>query len=187
MDTDKTITAYFTKVYTLDISSSSPDGIVKVIPDTHHIDAGTKATLTASISVFPFAFDHWTGTDNNNLNPTTVTMNSDKNVTAYFKKLTGTKDETVQSHAFLPVDQPTKIKAFQLQAGQWVQGQFSGSLSDLSSQITDSNNNVVQDLGKSSFIHFQASSTGSYYLVVTNTYSTHDYYYFTLDYTIYQE
>lgn len=48
----------------------------------HSYRAKTRVNLTA-IPDPGWEFSHWSGTNNNN-NPTTVTMNSDKSVTAYF-------------------------------------------------------------------------------------------------------
>jgi len=44
---------------------------------------GTEVTLTADANE-GYEFDHWSGTNDNDANPTTVTMNTDKSVTAYF-------------------------------------------------------------------------------------------------------
>ncbi len=82
MDGNKIITAYFTKTYNLTVSCS-PSGTGTVAPNTGFYDAGTSVTLTAT-GVFPYVFKNWTGTDNDNVNPTTLMMSSDKSVTAYF-------------------------------------------------------------------------------------------------------
>ncbi|MGB6872723.1 MAG: lamin tail domain-containing protein [Dehalococcoidia bacterium] len=53
----------------------------------HEYDSGAQVTITAS-PASGWEFDHWSGTDNNAINPTTITMNSNKSVTAYFEKET---------------------------------------------------------------------------------------------------
>jgi hypothetical protein len=85
MNANKTVTAYFMKVYSFS-TSTSPADAGTISPSTGLRDAGTKVTLTATAK-FPYAFTYWTGTDNDNVNPTTITMNSDISATAYFIKL----------------------------------------------------------------------------------------------------
>jgi len=83
MNSNKSVTAYFTKVqYTL-TTSVSPSGSGSVDPSGGTFDAGTVVTLTAN-PASGYEFDHWSGTDNSAINPTTLTMNSNKSVTAYF-------------------------------------------------------------------------------------------------------
>jgi len=85
MTSDKNITAYFTKIkYTLS-TSVSPLGSGSVSPSSGTYDAGTRVNITANPSIF-WKFDQWSGTDNDKINPTTVTMTSNKPVTAYFTK-----------------------------------------------------------------------------------------------------
>jgi hypothetical protein len=143
MDTNKTLTAYFTKVYTLTVSSS-PNNSGNTNLSSGLFDAGTVATLTATTQIFPYGFDHWSGTDNDNINPTNVTMTSDKSVTAYFKQLSPGTQQTKNDQ----LSGPANIATFQLKEGQWVQGQLNGGPFDLNSQIVDANNNVVKDLGR---------------------------------------
>ncbi len=71
--------------YTL-TTSVSPSGSGSVDPSGGTFDAGTVVTLTAN-PASGWQFDHWSGTDNNAINPTTVTMNSNKSVTAYFEEI----------------------------------------------------------------------------------------------------
>ena len=82
MDDNRTVTAYFIKVYNLTVNLPSGVGVT-VIPNSGIYDANTKVTLTANATMCPYAFDHWNGTDNDNVNPTTLTMNADKSVTMY--------------------------------------------------------------------------------------------------------
>jgi uncharacterized repeat protein (TIGR02543 family) len=59
---------------------------------THSYSAGTSVTITAIESVSGYEFDRWSG-DASGTNPTTtVTMNSDKSVTARFQSIGGEED-----------------------------------------------------------------------------------------------
>jgi len=61
----------------------SPAGSGTVSPSSGTYAAGTVVTLTATAAA-DYSFSSWSGTDNNAINPTTVTMTSDKSVTAHF-------------------------------------------------------------------------------------------------------
>ena len=50
---------------------------------TYEYGSGTQVTITAA-PASGWEFDHWSGTDNNAANPTTITMSSNKSVTAHF-------------------------------------------------------------------------------------------------------
>ncbi|MFC1926889.1 hypothetical protein ACFLWV_03980, partial [Chloroflexota bacterium] len=60
------------------VSSGSVGG-----PSSGAYEDGTQVTLSA-IPALGWEFDYWTGTDNDSINPTTVTITSDKSVIAYF-------------------------------------------------------------------------------------------------------
>jgi len=176
---DKTVTAYFTKTYTLTVSGS-PNGSCTVDPSSGVYDTGRVATLTAT-ALFPYGFDHWSGTDNDVVNPTTVTMSSDKSVTAYFKQLSPGSDQSISGGGCNPESIPV-----QLQAGQWVQGQIGASTYDMGVRITDPNGTVVKELGRTrqSSFTFQAQISGTYYFVIYDIYGLGCAHY-TLTYTIY--
>ena len=179
VDGDKTVTAYFMKTYTLTVSGS-PSGSCTVDPSSGVYDTGTVVTLTAT-ALFPYAFDHWSGTDNDTTNPTTVTMTGDKSVTAYFIELSPGTPQVLSGKFCGPGSLP-----IQLQAGQWVQGDLGSNPYDLEVKFTDPNGAVVKDLGRTrvTSFTFQAQLTGTYYLVVGKVYGLGcaDY---TLTYTIY--
>ncbi|MGB5925584.1 MAG: hypothetical protein WBH01_05760 [Dehalococcoidia bacterium] len=88
---------------TVTLSPSQPSGRYVI---------GTEVTLTAYANE-GYDLDHWSGADNDNLNPTTVTMNSNRSVTAYFEEIP----------PMTPVDrdpeedliQPPVLKPYQLQ------------------------------------------------------------------------
>ncbi len=68
--------------YALTISVNG-QGTTNPSVGNYNYDSGTQVTITAS-PASGWKFDHWSGTDNNAINPTTLTMNSNKSVTAYF-------------------------------------------------------------------------------------------------------
>jgi hypothetical protein len=92
LDNSKVITANFIKQYTLAVSADPNQGTVS--PNGGIYDTGKAVKLTATPQ-FPCAFKVWVGADNNTINPTTVTMNADKSVSASFiplpKKMSDTK------------------------------------------------------------------------------------------------
>jgi len=84
MDSDKTVTAHFVRVYTLTVNIDSVDGgSVSLSPDGGTYDAGTVVRLTAAPKA-NYKFDRWSGALSESENPTTITMDSDKTATAHF-------------------------------------------------------------------------------------------------------
>jgi len=68
--------------YTLTISISG-QGTVTKLPDKAQYNQNESVTLTSSPAT-GYQFDHWGGALSGNTNPASLTMNGDKNVTAYF-------------------------------------------------------------------------------------------------------
>jgi hypothetical protein len=64
-------------------TSVSPAGSGSVSPSSGTYVSGTNVTLTAT-AASGWKFDHWDGDASGSSNPVTVTMNSNKSVTAYF-------------------------------------------------------------------------------------------------------
>jgi hypothetical protein len=159
VDANKTLTAYFVRVYTLSASPNIP-GSGTVEPSSGSYVSGTTVTLTAK-ALFPYSFQQWSGTDNDSSNPTTVTMSTDKSVIAYFKKLSPGVPY-IESGTYLGWE--IRIPMV-LSAGQWVQG---GVVGDRNKpvQILDPSFAVVQDLGYTSTANFtfQAQTSGTYYV-----------------------
>jgi len=88
MDSDKSVTAYFTplaQTYTLTVNVS-PSGAGSVSPSGGIYDEGTSVTLTAA-AASGYAFDHWSGSAAGTTTSTTIIMDSDKSVTAYFEEV----------------------------------------------------------------------------------------------------
>jgi hypothetical protein len=161
---DKTVTAYFTKTYILTVSAS-PNGSCTVDPSSGVYDTGTVVTLTAT-ALFPYAFDHWSGTDNDAANPTTVTMSADKSVTAYFTQLSPGAVQTVTG-SYWGQEVSTQI---QLVAGQWVQAGVVTNGGPIPLRILGPLLDVVKNLGgvDGGSFTFQANTTGTYYFDFMN-------------------
>lgn len=85
MNGDTNATAHFIKRQYALSTSVTPEGSGLVSPDKGFCDAGSKLTLTAT-PLFGHTFDHWSGDATGTRNPVTITMDSDKNVTAVFIK-----------------------------------------------------------------------------------------------------
>ena len=139
IDNNKTITAYFTKQYTLKLSSNPNIGGT-ITPSGGVYDAGTKVILT-STQVFPYAFTSWTGTDNDAISPTTVTMDSDKTVTCNFQMLTPgdwiTDNETIAGG--------TITTSIELNQYDYVEGSI--LTGGVAVAIEDPTGNVIKNLG----------------------------------------
>ncbi|UCC41208.1 MAG: choice-of-anchor D domain-containing protein, partial [Candidatus Aminicenantes bacterium] len=87
MDSDKSITANFIKQYTLTIAATA-GGTTSPVPGTHTYDTGTQVSITATANA-GYRFSGWTGNvpaGHENDNPLSITMDSDKSVTANFIK-----------------------------------------------------------------------------------------------------
>lgn len=180
MDASKTVTAYFTRLYTLSTTCSPAEG-GSISPSRGTYDAGTAVALTAAAEL-GYAFSRWSGTDSNGVNPTTVTMSSDKSVIVYFTELTAHDQEPITGELWgqvvsIPID---------LSAGQWVRGEIIANMYDIGVQIQGPNGNVVKELGriKQTTFSFQAQTSGRYNFVIYENYGLgHNFY--TLTYTIY--
>jgi hypothetical protein len=190
MDSNKNISASFVKVNMLSVSESPVGaGTFTVSPTASSYDAGARVTLTAATTTFPNAFDRWIGTDNDNANPTVVTMNSDKVVTANFKKLT--PGLSVAKKAPIGLPSGGTIATLSLNSGQWVQGHVTGDLS-IGVRVVDPSNGEVVGLGwtQDSQFTFQAKITGNYGIVIYGVnmalYDNRSTYNYTLTYIPYQ-
>ena len=98
MDSNKTVTANFTAVpvntYTLGITASN--GSVAKNPDHTAYNSGDQVTLTATPAA-GFVFDHWSGDLSGTSNPATITMDSNKTVTANFTASVSVTDQIIKS------------------------------------------------------------------------------------------
>jgi len=82
MNTDKSVTANFIKVYTLTTSVSPAEG-GSISPGSGTYDEGTSVILNA-IPATGYVFDHWSGDITDNITPADIIMDSIKSVTAVF-------------------------------------------------------------------------------------------------------
>ena len=178
INNNKVITANFIKQYTLSVNADSNAGTVSQKGGI--FDAGTKINLTAT-PVFPYAFNSWSGTDNDNVNPTTVTMNANKSVTLNYKKLTASQPINNSKNIW---GGGTASVVIVLNQGEWVQGELWGPY--FHAVIQDPNGAIVKDLGAIQDVNFsfEAKIAGNYtfVLVNTNTLTAASY---SLTYTIY--
>jgi uncharacterized repeat protein (TIGR02543 family) len=161
MDANKTITAFFSKLFSLTVTATPQDAGTVKYGGTTYVQ-GDKATLTAT-SVFPYAFSSWTNTDSNSANPTTVIMDSDKNVTANFKQL---QPGALQTATGQWVGNEVRVH-FNLQAGQWVKGNYSSNRG-IDVFVQDPTFATYVNLGYQSAIGFvfQAKTSGTYDFVM---------------------
>ena len=106
MDADKTVTAYFVATHVLTMAvDASGGGTVDPDVGPHTYDAGALVPVTATPDA-GYRFDHWTGgVDDANAASTTVTMDADKTVTAYFAEIVAVFD----SIAVTAPDAPTSV------------------------------------------------------------------------------
>jgi hypothetical protein len=164
INNDKVITANFIKQYTLTVSVDSNAGTVNSSGGVY--DAGATVNLTAT-PVFPYAFGSWPCTDNNNVNPTIVTMNANKQITVNYIKLIAGKpinvNETVNGAG------NTSVVVIALNQFEWVQGELGGP--DFRAVIQDPNGGIVKDLGAVQHVNFsfQAKIAGNYTIALTDT------------------
>ena len=165
----KVITANFIKQYTLTISADPNAGTVSQSGGIY--DAGTTINLAAT-PVFPYAFSSWSGTDNNNVNPTIVTMNANKQITVnYIKEIIGTTKTVNQK---VNGAGNTSVEVIGLNQGEWVQGELSsGGVwgPDFRAVIQDPSGGTIKDLGAILYVKFsfQAKIAGNYTIALTDT------------------
>ena len=79
MDANKTITANFTPTYTL--TATSPNGSVTFNPPGPTYISGTVVTVTAN-PIPGYVFTDWSDGLTSSVNPTTITMDANKSITA---------------------------------------------------------------------------------------------------------
>ena len=115
MDSDKTITATFSQLSQY-ILTVTPDGqgSVTLNPAGGIYDEGTPVTLTAEPDL-DWAFVEWSGDLTGTNNPATITMDSNKNVTAHFENQSGIKVLTITrviGNGMVRLDGTTNIYTF---------------------------------------------------------------------------
>jgi uncharacterized repeat protein (TIGR02543 family) len=88
MDGDKSITASFIRQYTLTIGAGE-GGTTVPTPGSYTHNSGTQVSITAG-GQLGYEFSNWTGDASGTTNPITITIDSDKSVTANFIASTAT-------------------------------------------------------------------------------------------------
>jgi len=91
MDSDKSVTANFIKQWTLNLSAGT-GGTTDPAPGSYTHDEGTEVSLTA-IPDSGYKFSGWSGDASGSSNSITITMDSDKSVTANFSAISTDEDE----------------------------------------------------------------------------------------------
>jgi len=87
IDSSKSITANFIRQYTLTISAGT-GGTTDPSPGTYNHDSGTQVTIKA-IANSGYEFTAWSGSTTSSTNPLTITMDSNKSITANFRATGG--------------------------------------------------------------------------------------------------
>jgi len=85
MDGDKSITANFIRQYTLIIAAGT-GGTTSPSPGSYDYDSGTQVSVTATTSS-GYQFSSWSGDASGTTNPISITMDSDKSITANFSAI----------------------------------------------------------------------------------------------------
>lgn len=96
MDSDKTVTANFIAQYTL-TTSASPSTGGTITPAGGTYDEGSLVIITANPAV-GYRFDHWSGDAIGTSSTVTLTMDSDKSVTAHFEARLPTYSEVLKTY-----------------------------------------------------------------------------------------
>ena len=110
MDSDKVVTATFTlKQHTLEMAvDGSGSGVVTPTVGIHTYDYGTIVWMTATASLAS-TFDGWTGAVSGTTDPISVTMDSDKVVTATFESNSVYLPLVVRSYPPTPIGHYVRI------------------------------------------------------------------------------
>ncbi len=91
-------------------TSVSPSGAGWVIPLGGSLPSGTVVPVTA-VPALGYVFDYWSGDLSGSTNPTTITMDSDKNVTAHFTSITLQSIEVSPASASIAAGQTQQFTA----------------------------------------------------------------------------
>ena len=160
MDSDKSVTANFKTIaqtYTL-TTSVSPSGAGSVSPPGGEYESGVQVTLTAS-PASGYTFDHWSGNTSGATSGITITMDSDKSVTANFKTITqpSTLTTNINPPGAGSVSPPggeyesgVQVTLTASPASGYTFDHWSGSASGTTSTIT-----ITMDSDKSLTAHFE--------------------------------
>ncbi|MFC1938005.1 InlB B-repeat-containing protein, partial [Chloroflexota bacterium] len=162
MNSDKVVTANFVRQYTLTMQvSPAGGGTTSPSVGSHTYDAGTVVSLSATPNA-GYAFSHWSGDASSTLPSTSVTMDSDKVVTANFVRqytLTmqvspaggGTTTPSVGSHTY---DAGTPVNLSATPNADYTFDHWSGDVSG-----TSPSTSLTMDNDKAVTAHFSGQYT----------------------------
>ena len=157
MNSNKSVKANFIRQYTLTLISGN-GGTTEPTPGEHVYDEGTEVTITA-IAETNYRFGEWSGDASGTSNPITVTMNSDKSITASFIRLYklylaseehGSTDPAPGEHIY---DEGTEVSVTALPDTHY---RFNGWSGDVSSEKKNDNPlTITMNSDKSLIASFQ--------------------------------
>ena len=170
---EHTITAKFKPAqYTLNVAVDPPGtGTVNVSPLKASYDYGEEVTLTAASTAPGYNFTGWTGDANGNINPITVTVTKNMNITANFaQSFTVTASANPAEGGSVSLNPPgpsyapgTEVTATAVANDGYTFTNWSGDL-DGSNPVeiftVNSNLNIVANFGQPQFT-FNATSAGN--------------------------
>jgi uncharacterized repeat protein (TIGR02543 family) len=174
MDDDKTITANFTEdevFYTLTVNTSG-QGSVSVSPNQDQYAEGTQVTITAT-PASGWSFANWSGDASGSANPLTVTMNSDKTITANFTEdevfYTLTVNTSGQGSVSVSPNQDqyaegTQVTITATPASGWSFANWSGDASGSANPLT-----VIMNSDKTITANFTEDDEEVFYTLTVNT------------------
>jgi arabinoxylan arabinofuranohydrolase len=105
VDSDITVTATFKTAPTYTLSVKSPNGAVYLVPPGGRYNAGTVVSLVP-VDDFGYDFSTWDGDLAGTGNPGKITMDSDKQVKAYFKAVPTCKIAINASNGIIELNPP---------------------------------------------------------------------------------
>lgn len=103
MDTDKNVTAFFDSVPIYELTTIATNGSILLDPPGGLYSAGVVVTLTPNDD-FGYDFRSWSGDLTGSKNPATITMDSDKSVTANFSPVPTYKLTTNATNGSIELD-----------------------------------------------------------------------------------
>ena len=86
IDSDKTVSAYFIQQYTLTIGTVG-QGTINPSPGSYTYDEDMQVQITANPSSCVWGFNRWGGNASGSDPSITITMDSDKDITAFFNEV----------------------------------------------------------------------------------------------------
>ena len=176
MNSDKNVVAYFEKVavtYNLTVSING-QGTTTLSPGVYTYDEGTQVTIHAS-PASSWRFDHWGGDASGSSTTVVITMDSNKNVVAYFEKVAVTYNLTVSingqgtttlSPGVYTYDEGTQVTIHASPASSWRFDHWGGDASGSSTTVVitmDSNKNVVAYFEKETCVGSNVQITYIFY------------------------